>query len=200
MNDIIFAIIGYLCGSIPFGLILTRAAGLGDVREIGSGNIGATNVLRTGNKKIAALTLLADVLKGFVPVWLAAVFGSEWASIVAGLAAMAGHIFPVWLGFNGGKGVATGLGVIAAWAWPLALVGAGLWIANFLFTRISSLSALIASGLLPVVAAAMVFGGGTTIVVWPIAVLAAIIWATHYQNIGRLLRGEEKKSSFSKKS
>jgi acyl phosphate:glycerol-3-phosphate acyltransferase len=199
LNDIIFIAIGYLCGSIPFGLLLTRAAGLGDVREIGSGNIGATNVLRTGNKKIAALTLLADVLKGFVPVWLAAVFGSEWASILAGFAAMAGHIFPVWLGFKGGKGVATGLGVVAAWAWPLALVGVGLWIAKFYLTRISSLSALVASGLLPVAAAAMAYGNGTTVVAWPIAILAAIIWATHYQNIGRLLRGEEKKSTFSKK-
>jgi acyl phosphate:glycerol-3-phosphate acyltransferase len=198
LTELLFAALGYVLGSIPFGLLLTRAAGLGDVRSIGSGNIGATNVLRTGNKKIAALTLLCDVLKGFLPVWLAAQFGGEWAAVVAGFAAMAGHIFPVWLGFKGGKGVATGLGVIAGWAWPLALAGALIWIAVFYWKRISSLAALVGSGLLPIVAAAMSSAGRYENFVWPVALMGLVIWITHHENIRRLLRGEEKKSSFSK--
>jgi acyl phosphate:glycerol-3-phosphate acyltransferase len=199
LTELLYAVLGYCLGSIPFGLLLARAAGLGDVRAIGSGNIGATNVLRMGNKKIAALTLLCDVLKGFFPVWLAGRFGGEWAAIIAGFAAMTGHIFPVWLGFKGGKGVATGLGVIAGWAWPLAVGGALIWIAIFYWKRISSLAALVASGLLPIVAAAFANQGQFERFVWPVALLALVIWITHHQNIGRLLRGEEKPSSFSKK-
>jgi acyl phosphate:glycerol-3-phosphate acyltransferase len=196
--ELLFAALGYLMGSIPFGLLLTRAAGLGDVRSIGSGNIGATNVLRTGNKKVAAFTLLGDVLKGFLPVWLAGLFVSEWAAILAGFAAMAGHIFPVWLGFKGGKGVATGLGVIAGWAWPLALAGGLIWIVVFYLKRISSLAALIGSGLLPVIAAGLAQQGQFVNFVWPVALMALVVWITHHENIRRLLRGEEKKSSFSK--
>jgi acyl phosphate:glycerol-3-phosphate acyltransferase len=188
-------IIGYFCGSIPFGLLLTRAAGLGDVRNIGSGNIGATNVLRTGNKKLAALTLLCDLLKGAIPVIIAKYVGGDWAVEFAGFAAMAGHIFPVWLGFKGGKGVATAFGVLLAWSWPVALVGFAVWIVVFLVSRISSQSALAAS-----VAAAVAahYVGGAAL--WPpVAILAVIVWITHRKNIERLIKGEEPKMSFTKK-
>lgn len=200
-SDILFAIIGYLAGSIPFGLLLTRAAGLGDVRNIGSGNIGATNVLRTGNKKIAALTLLCDGLKGLFPVLVARYFGGEMAAITAGFGALAGHIFPVWLGFKGGKGVATGLGVLFGWSWVIGLVFVVVWLVTFFITRMSSASALMAALLANtgVFLAGKVAGNGTTIVAWPIAVLAVVLWLTHHANIRRLLKGEEPKSSFSKK-
>ncbi len=202
MNEIIFAIIGYLSGSIPFGLLLTKAAGLGDVRSIGSGNIGATNVLRTGNKKIAALTLLCDGLKGFFPVLAAGFWGGELAPLVAGFGALAGHIFPVWLKFKGGKGVATGLGVLFGWNWLLGLAFVVAWIGTFFITRISSASALIAA--LLAIPVSYVIGktddGGMPIFVWPVALLALVIWTTHHANIRRLVKGEEPKSSFSKKT
>ncbi len=137
-------IFGYLLGSIPFGLILTRMAGLGDVRSIGSGNIGATNVLRTGNKKLAAGTLVLDALKGTAAVLIAGRFGGEAAAIAAGFGAFIGHLFPVWIGFKGGKGVATYLGVLIGLAWPGALVFAVVWIVCAFLTRYSSLSALVA--------------------------------------------------------
>ncbi len=196
MNWALFVILGYLCGSIPFGLLLTRAAGLGDVRTIGSGNIGATNVLRTGNKKIAALTLICDGLKGFIPVFIASYFSRD-AMIAAGLASFLGHIFPAWLGFKGGKGVATGLGVMFGWSWILGLAFCAIWLTMFLTTKISSLSALSASALLIVVAIAL----QTTsyaVTIWPIVLAVAIIWITHRENIARLFAGEEKPSSFSK--
>ncbi len=200
MHWVLFAVIGYLAGSIPFGLLLTGAAGLGDVRNIGSGNIGATNVLRTGNKKVAALTLLCDVLKGLFPVLAAHYFGGELASVAAGFGALAGHIFPVWLRFKGGKGVATGLGVLFGWSWILGLIFVVVWLASFFTTRISSASALTAA--LLVVPASYVLhmatGGGTTVIVWPVIVLALVLWLTHHANIRRLLKGEEPKSSFSK--
>src|SRR5690606_4373116 len=130
-------VFGYFLGSIPFGLILTRMAGLGDVRSIGSGNIGATNVLRTGNKKLAAATLICDMLKGTAAVLLASHYGTETA-LAAGLGAFIGHIFPVWLGFKGGKGVATYLGVLIAFAWQVALIFAGVWLLIAILTRYSS--------------------------------------------------------------
>ncbi len=200
-ETILFALIGYLAGSIPFGLLLTKAAGLGDVRTIGSGNIGATNVLRTGNKTIAALTLLCDGLKGYVPVLAASLWGNQQAVLAAGFAALAGHIFPVWLKFKGGKGVATGLGVLFGWGWILGLIFVVGWIGTFFITRISSASALIAA-LLAVPAAYVISktGGGTTVVIWPVALLSIILWLTHRANIKRLVKGEEPKSSFSKKS
>ena len=145
------AAFGYLLGSIPFGLLITRAAGLGDVRKIGSGNIGATNVLRTGNKGLAALTLLLDALKGTAAVLIAGCYGPELA-IVAGLGAFLGHLFPVWLGFKGGKGVATYLGVLAGLIWQVALVFAAVWLAVALLLRYSSLAALIAALVAPLVA------------------------------------------------
>jgi len=141
---------GYLLGSIPFGLILTQAAGLGDVRSIGSGNIGATNVLRTGNKPLAAATLVLDALKGTAAVLLGHYFGGMYgiailAGLLAGLGAFLGHVFPVWLGFKGGKGVATYIGVLIGAAWPGAVVFCGVWLALAAVTRYSSLSALVAS-------------------------------------------------------
>jgi acyl phosphate:glycerol-3-phosphate acyltransferase len=196
LNDlslILSAVLGYLSGSIPFGLLLTRAAGLGDVRKIGSGNIGATNVLRTGNKKIAALTLLCDVLKGLLPVlfgkWFAGTLGAE----LAGFAALAGHIFPVWLGFKGGKGVATALGVMLGWSWPIAVIGALTWMIMFWVRRISSLAALCAA--IVAIPAAYIFNDVPWFI---IALLALIIWVTHRTNIQRLLNGTEPKSSFTK--
>ena len=140
---------GYLLGSIPFGLLVTRAAGLGDVRKIGSGNIGATNVLRTGNKGLAALTLLLDALKGTVAVLAAGYFGADHA-VYAGFAAFLGHIFPAWLNFRGGKGVATYLGVLAGLYWPAALAFAAVWLGVAYLTRYSSLAALSASVIVPV--------------------------------------------------
>ncbi len=189
MLELAALIIGYLCGSIPFGLVLAKAAGLGDVRKIGSGNIGATNVLRTGNKKIAALTLLCDGMKGAIPVLLLGYFGNEQVAIIAGLAALAGHIFPVWLKFRGGKGVATSIGVLTALHWQLGLLFIAVWlIVAFLF-RISSLSALIASALSPVFAFML---GGRELAI-PAVLIGATIWIMHRPNIIRLLKGQEPK-------
>jgi acyl phosphate:glycerol-3-phosphate acyltransferase len=195
MQNLLFAIIGYLCGSVPFGLILTRMAGLGDVRTIGSGNIGATNVLRTGNKKIAALTLLCDALKGYVPVLAAAYFGSTETALAAGAGAMAGHIFPVWLGFKGGKGVATNIGVLFGLNWMLGLAFLGIWLVCAFAFRISSLSALIASALVPL--AAYFFGANNLIL--PCLGLAAVIWFKHSENISRLLKGTESRINLGSK-
>ena len=186
-------VIGYLSGSIPFGLLLSRAAGLGDIRKIGSGNIGATNVLRTGNKSIAALTLLCDVLKGLLPVLLAQWLGGDAAALCAGFAAMAGHVFPVWLGFKGGKGVATAAGVLFGWSWPVAITALAIWILVFAALRISSLSALCASVM--AVIASVWFDPSR---VGAYGVLAVLVFFTHRANIERLLKGEEPKSSFSK--
>jgi acyl phosphate:glycerol-3-phosphate acyltransferase len=194
MSDLLFLVVGYLAGSIPFGLLLTRAAGLGDVRKIGSGNIGATNVLRTGNSKIAALTLLCDGLKGFLPVLAAHFWGSGHAGLLAGFAALAGHIFPVWLQFKGGKGVATGLGVFFAWNWMIGLVFVFVWACVFTVTRISSAAAL--SAVVLAVPAAY-FASGLDVAA-AVLILAAVIWLTHRANIARLLKGEEPTSSFSK--
>ena len=181
-------IVGYLLGSIPFGLIITRLAGLGDVRNIGSGNIGATNVLRTGNKQLAALTLLADALKGTAAVLIGAVWGPGFA-IAAGFAAFIGHLFPIWLGFKGGKGVATYIGVLIALAWKAALVFAVVWIGIAWLTRYSSLAALLAAVAVPLV----LFWWGP----WPVAVLftvmSIIVFAKHHANIRRLLDGNESK-------
>ena len=187
MMEFIAVLFGYLCGSIPFGLILAKAAGLGDVRNIGSGNIGATNVLRTGNKKIAALTLLLDGLKGTVPVLLMAHFGSSQAGIIAGLAAMLGHIFPIWLGFKGGKGVATNIGVLFGLYWPLGLIFIAVWLILAFMFRISSLAALVASALTPF----WVFLFDRTELLWPTILIAIGIWVMHRANIVRLWNRQE---------
>ncbi|WP_296070807.1 glycerol-3-phosphate 1-O-acyltransferase PlsY [uncultured Agrobacterium sp.] len=181
------ALIGYLLGSIPFGLLLTRMAGLGDVRKIGSGNIGATNVLRTGNKKLAAATLLLDALKGTAAVLVAnALWGYE-ASLVAGFFAFLGHLFPVWLGFKGGKGVATYIGVLLGAAPLMMLAFALVWIATALITRYSSLSALVAMVIIPV--ALWVLGPEKTALL--VTLLSVISWLKHHENIRRLMAGTE---------
>jgi glycerol-3-phosphate acyltransferase PlsY len=184
---IIAAVLGYLSGSVPYGLILTRMAGLGDVRSIGSGNIGATNVLRTGNKPIAAATLLLDALKGTVPAALAAHFIGVEGGIIAGFMAFLGHIFPVWLGFKGGKGVATYIGIMFGLDWRMGLLFLIVWIATAAITRYSSLSALVASLVIPVVQA---FVGDVRIAALA-GVMSVIVWIKHHANIGRLLSGSE---------
>jgi len=180
---------GYLLGSIPFGVILTRLAGTEDVRSIGSGNIGATNVLRTGRKGLAAATLLGDALKGAVAVLAFASADDASFPLVAGFGAFVGHLFPVWLKFKGGKGVATYIGVLFGLAWPVGLLFCLIWLAAAALTRYSSLAGLIASAATPV---ALWLGG------WPqaailFAVLTLILFARHRENIARLLSGTEGK-------
>ena len=188
--QIILLLIAYLIGSIPSGLILTRLAGLGDVRNIGSGNIGATNVLRTGNKKLAATTLLMDMLKGAAAVYLVQVFaGHGLLDALAGLTAVLGHNFPIWLKFKGGKGVATTIGVLIALN---PLLGAAIiltWLAVFASSRISSLSAIVSAMLAPVYAWALT----TTAITSIVAMLSILIVIRHHANIRRLLKGEEPK-------
>ncbi len=179
--------VAYLIGSIPFGLVITRLAGLGDIRKIGSGNIGATNVLRTGNKGLAALTLLLDAAKGAAGPLIAGAWFGPAAALAGAVAAVLGHMFPVWLGFRGGKGVATGLGALAALAWPSALIAAGVWLLIALTARISSLSALVTTALAPL--HAWYFAGPRTALT--VAIVCALIWVRHHQNIARLLKGEE---------
>ena len=195
LEMIVSLVFGYLCGTIPFGLILTKSAGLGDIRSIGSGNIGATNVLRTGNKKVAALTLIFDALKGTIPALLMAwLYASPQAGILAGLAAFFGHLFPLWLGFKGGKGVATTIGVLFGLFWPLGLIFIAVWIVMAVLFRISSLSALMASFLSPF--AAYFVGRGDLIL--PATIMAAAVFVTHRANIGRILKGEEPRIGKSK--
>jgi acyl phosphate:glycerol-3-phosphate acyltransferase len=185
---ILALVFGYLLGSIPFGLLLTRAAGLGDVRKIGSGNIGATNVLRTGNKGLAAATLLLDALKGTAAVLIAGHFAPE-AAIWAGLGAFLGHLFPAWLGFKGGKGVATYLGVLIGLAWQVALIFAVVWLIVAFLLRYSSLAALTAAVVVPI---ALYFMSTSQIAVL-FLVMSIIVFIKHRENISRLLDGTEGK-------
>jgi glycerol-3-phosphate acyltransferase PlsY len=180
-------VLGYLPGSIPFGFLLTRAAGLGDVRDIGSGNIGATNVLRTGRKSIAAATLLLDVAKGAAAVLIIGSFFGQAAAVCAGLGAFLGHVFPVWLNFKGGKGVATYLGVLIGLVWQAAAVFVLVWIAVAATTRISSLAAMIASVAAPIA----VYAWGSPALAAAAAFMAAVILIKHRSNICRLLSGKE---------
>lgn len=180
-------VIGYLCGSVPFGVILTRIAGAGDLRSIGSGNIGATNVLRTGRKGLAAATLLGDLLKGTVAVLIAKSYLGPDAALLAAVAAFLGHLFPVWLNFKGGKGVATFLGVALALYWPAALGFAIVWLAMARLFRYSSLSALIASVISPMIAAY----SGDLRISSVLGLLTVTLWWTHRANIARLLAGTE---------
>ncbi|AYG58814.1 glycerol-3-phosphate 1-O-acyltransferase PlsY [Rhizobium jaguaris] len=182
-------VIGYLLGSIPFGLVLTRMAGLGDVRKIGSGNIGATNVLRTGNKPLAAATLLLDAFKGTAVVLVVSHFFGEDAGVLAGFAAFIGHIFPVWIGFKGGKGVATYLGILLGLAPLMALIFAIVWLAIAFTTRYSSLSALVATLVIPV--ALWILGADK--IAAAMAVMTIICWYKHKANIIRLTAGNESK-------
>jgi len=186
LYDLVALAVGYLLGSIPFGLILTKLAGHGDLRDIGSGNIGATNVLRTGNKALAALTLILDLLKGTAAVLIGARFGQD-AALLGGLGAFLGHLFPIWLGFRGGKGVATYIGVLLGLYWPAAIVFCAIWLLVALITRYSSLSALVASAAAPCLLALV---GETRIAVLFLIFTLLLYWR-HADNIGRLLRGEE---------
>ncbi len=189
MTLILWAAIGYLLGSIPFGIVITRALGLGDLRQIGSGNIGATNVLRTGNKPAALATLLLDSGKGAIAVLLARVLAGEDAALIAGAAAFLGHLYPVWLGFKGGKGVATFLGTVLALDWRLGLAACAIWLATALLTRISSLSALVAAALSPIVA--LWLDGPRLALV--LAFMAVLIFIRHRANIARIRTGTEPK-------
>lgn len=177
---------GYLLGSIPFGLILTRTAGMGDIRAIGSGNIGATNVLRTGRKGLAAATLILDGLKGTAAVLLAASWGTG-AALAAGFGAFVGHCFPVWLRFSGGKGVATYLGILLGLHWPTMIITALIWIGTAAVTRYSSLSALLATAAAP----AVLFLFGQREAALLVLVLTVIVWIRHRANLNRLLSGQE---------
>jgi glycerol-3-phosphate acyltransferase PlsY len=185
----LWALIGYLLGSVPFGMVLARVMGLGNLREIGSGNIGATNVLRTGNKLAAFLTLVLDGGKGAVAVMLARAAAGEDVAQIAGLAAMLGHCYPVWLRFRGGKGVATFLGIVLALAWPVGIGACLAWLAGALSTRISSMGALVSS--LASVPLALVLGHGEAAVLC--ALLAALIFWRHRGNIARIRTGTEPK-------
>ncbi len=178
---------GYFLGSIPFGLLFAKMAGHGDIRNIGSGNIGTTNVLRTGSKKLAALTLLCDVLKGTAATVLVALYMGGDAALIAGLGAFLGHLFPVWLRFRGGKGVATYIGILLGIFWPAGVTFIAIWITTAYITRFSSLSALVASLVTPFILLAFDQ--------WQIAqmmgLLSILLWAKHHENIARLLKGNE---------
>lgn len=186
-DALLWLALGYLSGSIPFGVLSARAFGLGDLRKVGSGNIGATNVLRTGNKAAAATTLLLDMGKGWAPVFAAAVLAGEGAAAFAALGAVFGHVFPVWLRFRGGKGVATFLGVLLGLA-PLAgALGLLSWLAFAALFRISSLAAL----LMTLTAPAWLWLAGAGGALWALAILVPLVWIMHRENIARLVRGEE---------
>jgi len=193
-----FLAFGYALGSIPFGLLLTRFAGLGDIRSIGSGNIGATNVLRTGRKGLAALTLLLDGAKGTAAVLLASHLAGPDAALMAGHGAVLGHLFPAWLGFRGGKGVATGLGVLLGLDWRIGLGACLVWLAMAAIFRRSSLSSLTAFAAAPILALYLPLlwaPGGEAIgdrqLALLAAIIAALIWFKHHENIKRLLSGTE---------
>jgi glycerol-3-phosphate acyltransferase PlsY len=194
--DYFLILLGYLAGSIPFGLLFTKAAGLGDIRNIGSGNIGATNVLRTGNKKLALATLIADGVKGAVMVGIASfMVKQEWLDVgtpvLVGLFAVIGHMFPVWLKFKGGKGVATTLAVMLALNLPFGVISCVSWLAVFALTKISSLSALVGISL-GVLATFAIYG--SSMMAYAFAIMALLVIIRHHANIRRLLKGEEPKS------
>lgn len=195
MEALYAALLGYLIGSIPFGLLLTKAAGMGDVRSIGSGNIGATNVLRTGNKGLAVATLVLDLAKGLAPVVIAGQLWGEIAMAFAAGAAVLGHCFPVWLGFKGGKGVATNAGVSFGLAWPIGLAYAFVWLSVLAIFRVSSLAGMAA--VVAAAAAAPLFGYPQFFPV--LAAIAVVIIYLHRANISRLMKGDEPKVGGSKK-
>lgn len=188
-NILAALLVGYLLGSIPFGLILTKLAGLGDIRSIGSGNIGATNVLRTGRKGLAAATLVLDALKGTVAVWIGWRVGQETGALAAGITVYVGHCFPIWLKLKGGKGFATFLGVLLGLHWPTMILAALIWLGTAAVTRYSSLSALVASLAAPIILLAV----GETPIAGVAALMTIIIWLRHHANIARLLAGHESK-------
>jgi len=187
MTLILWLLFGYILGAIPFGLLLTKAAGLGDIRKVGSSNLGPTNVLRTGRKGLAGATLLLDGLKGAVGVLIAGGVTGEAAGLVAGLGAVLGHMFPVWLRFQGGKGVATGFGVLIAAAWPVGLIAGAVWLVVAQFARISSLASLASFLAAPILALLLASGD----VVKLALTVAVLIFIRHHANIRRLLAGTE---------
>lgn len=184
---ILWALFGYLIGSIPFGIVMTRIMGLGNLRDIGSGNIGATNVLRTGSKKAAALTLVLDGAKGAVAVLIARVLAGEDAVQVTALAAMLGHCFPVWLGFRGGKGVATFIGIMLALAWPVGLASCAIWLVAAGLTRTSSMGGLAAASASTILLVA--FGYGQALILG--VALTVLLFVRHRSNIARIKAGTE---------
>jgi acyl phosphate:glycerol-3-phosphate acyltransferase len=185
----IVAVLSYLLGSVPFGLVITRALGLGDLRKIGSGNIGATNVLRTGNKPAALATLVLDAGKGGIAVLIARMLVGEGAAQIAGLCAFLGHLYPIWLGFKGGKGVATFLGTMLALAWPVGLACCAVWTVVAAVTRISSLSALVSAASAGIWL--LVFGQGQLLVL--VFVLTLLVYIKHWPNLQRIKAGTEPK-------
>jgi glycerol-3-phosphate acyltransferase PlsY len=189
LQSVFAFLFGYACGAIPFGLVLTRLAKTSDLRAIGSGNIGATNVLRTGRKDLAALTLLLDLSKGIVAVWIVAFFAQGTTMLFAALGAFLGHLFPIWLGFKGGKGVATYIGILFALAWPAGLAFCLIWLAVAALTRYSSLAALLASALTPL----GVWMVGTLPQAALFTLLTVLLWIMHRGNIARLINGTEGK-------
>ena len=197
MNALIFALLGYLLGSLPFAVIVSKAFGLADPRSFGSKNPGATNVLRSGNKLAALLTLLGDAAKGWLAVWLAGQLGAAATGVAAaGIAALLGHVFPLFLGFRGGKGVATALGVLAGFSGWLALACAGTWLAVAAVFRYSSLAALAATAVAPV-AAWRIVGGE---IAGAVGIVSLLLFWRHKDNIRRLLAGTESKIGANKKS
>ncbi|MBD8064688.1 glycerol-3-phosphate 1-O-acyltransferase PlsY [Devosia sp. PTR5] len=193
---ILALVLGYLSGSIPFGLILTRAAGLGDIRKIGSGNIGATNVLRTGNRWVAFFTLVLDALKAAIPVLLARALWGEEAAMLAAVGAFLGHCFPVWLRFKGGKGVAVMIGSLLALAWPVGLIFCAVWLLIAFTRKLSSLAALTAAATAPIFA--YIFASQWLALT--VLLLALILFYQHRTNIARLLDGSEPPIGGSKKT
>ena len=196
-TNLIYAVVlGYLCGSVPFGLLLTRAAGLGDIRSIGSGNIGATNVLRTGNRWLAAATLILDAAKAALPVLVARYYWGENAAMIAGIAAFVGHCFPVWLNFKGGKGVAVMIGSLLALSWPVGLIFCAVWLVIALAQKMSSLAALTAAATAPIFA----FVINNEWLAGTAAVMALLLFFQHRANIARLMAGTEPKIGSEKKA
>jgi acyl phosphate:glycerol-3-phosphate acyltransferase len=189
LDYVLAFVFGYLCGSIPFGVLLTRLAGGPDLRSIGSGNIGATNVLRTGRKGLAAATLIGDLLKGTVAVLVAGYVLGHHAALVAATGAFLGHLFPVWLRFHGGKGVATYIGVLVGLAWPAAVVFCAIWLAIAALTRYSSLAALVASAATPI----FLWWRGAVAEAAVFLLLSVLLWIMHRANIARLASGTEGK-------
>ncbi|MBU1307258.1 MAG: glycerol-3-phosphate 1-O-acyltransferase PlsY [Alphaproteobacteria bacterium] len=189
-------VLGYLCGSVPFGLLLTRAAGLGDIRAIGSGNIGATNVLRTGNRWLAAATLVLDAAKAALPVLIARALWGDDAAMLAAIAAFLGHCFPVWLGFKGGKGVAVMIGSLLALSWPVGLIFCAVWLFIAFARKFSSLAALTAAATAPIFAYVVV----NERLAGAVAVMALLLFFQHRENILRLIRGTEPRIGGDKKA
>jgi glycerol-3-phosphate acyltransferase PlsY len=190
------ALFGYLLGSIPFGVIITRLGGAGDVRNIGSGNIGATNVLRTGRRDLALLTLICDAGKGAGAALIGAAAVSPLGGVIAAGAAFLGHLFPIWLGFRGGKGMATFFGVLFALAWPVGLIVGVVWIVIATALRFSSVASLAAAASAPAILALM--RPAQPAAIWLVAAMAALVFVRHHENIGRLLKGAEPRIGGSK--